>query len=395
MIYVTTLDDSGKGSFREALEAAGPRTVVFNVSGTIELKDDIPIREPYLTIAGQTAPGEGVQIKGGMLKIQTHDVIIRYLKVRMGNPTGGKPSDTDPITLSGQGEYEVFNIIIDHSSLLWGTDIGGLSILTNVHDVTVQDSIIGEGLSQSSNPESPHSKGLNITQLGTDAQPARITIYRNLITTSNERNPQVQGAINTDIVNNVIYNWGEKSSFGNPVSLNLIKNFYIKGPESIDIPAWSLRTNPENPQAHLSSVYEQGTMLEGIDIIRGGPSEIYAASRFAPYSITDEMTPQAAYDYIVADVGATKPLRDSVDQRIIDNLKGRKGTFLDAKDLTWPVLKSGEQKIDSDLDGMPDVWEKEYFGSLLKGSPIKDNSDTDGDGYTDLEEYLNGTDPLK
>jgi hypothetical protein len=390
VIYVTNLNDTGEGSFREALTAVGPRMVVFEVSGTIDLQDDITVREPYITIAGQTAPGEGVQIKGGMLKIQTHDVIIRYLKVRMGNPNGGNPSNTDPVSLTAQGGDEVYNVIIDHCALVWGTDIGGLSILTNVHDVTVQDSILGEGLNHSSNPESPHSKGVNITQLDTSSQPTRITIYRNLITTSNERNPQVQGAVNIDIVSNVIYNWGEKSSFGNPRSLNLINNFYITGPESFDVPAWSLRTNPENPEAYPGSVYEQGNALEGIEVVRGGPGEIYASARFSPYSIANEMTPEAAYDFIVANAGAILPVRDSVDQRIIDQLIARTGYFLDAEDLAWPELVLGALPVDSDRDGMSDLWEEDHFDNLDTASAA---SDFDRDGYTDLEEYLNGTDP--
>jgi hypothetical protein len=393
VIYVTNLNDSGDGSFREALSESGPRIVEFQVAGTINLEKDIDIDNPFITIAGQTAPGEGVQIKGGMIRILTHEVIIRYLKVREGDPPGGKNAyNTDPISLSAQKGREVYNIMIDHCSLVWGTDIGGLSILTNVHDVTVQDSIIGEGLYYSSHPESPHSKSLNIIRLDTTSQPVRITIYRNLITTSDERNPQVQGAINVDVVDNVIYNWGRKASFGNPKSLNLVNNYYIKGPESTDLPAWDLRLGPEDKVANLGSVYEQGSRLEGITVVRGGPSDIYTSSRFSPYSITNEMTPQAAYDYIVANAGANKPVRDSADQQIINNLINRTGKFLNASDLVWPNLTSGTTPADSDNDGMPDAWEMKYFGDLQKASAT---SDSNGNGYSDLEEYLNGTNPTQ
>jgi hypothetical protein len=140
VIYVTNLNDSGAGSLRAALQDASPRTVLFKVSGTITLTSDIIIKKPFLTVAGQTAPGEGVQIKGAQIKIATHDVIIRYLKMRTGDEKNNSdPADRDSVALNHN--TNAYNIVVDHSTLIWGPDIGGLTFLNGAHDATVSNSI--------------------------------------------------------------------------------------------------------------------------------------------------------------------------------------------------------------------------------------------------------------
>jgi pectate lyase len=349
-------------------------------------------------VAGQTAPGEGVQIKGGMIKIRTHDVVIRYLKIRAGDQLNSSViTDRDALSLSG-GRGEVYNVVIDHCSLVWGPDIGGLAILANAHDITVQNSIMGEGLYFSNHLEatvdqSGHSLGVNVTQLTTSAWPRRITLHHNLLTTSDKRMPQIMGAESVDVVNNVVYNWGASPAHGNPRSLNLIKNMFIKGPMTKALLAWEPRTNPENPALRPGSIFEQGNITEGFATVRGGPQTIYSTSKFAPYSIRTEHSPQDAYTLIISDVGANRPVRDSVDQRIITNLVQRTGKFLNASDLVWPNLASGPVPADTDSDGMPDSWEQMQFGTTSRGMASESRGDFDGDGYTDVEEYLNGTDP--
>jgi len=160
------------------------------------------------------------------------------------------------------------------------------------------------------------------------------------------------------------------------------------------------------------SVYESGNLTEGLSKIRGGPSNVYVSSRFTPYSIDLEDDPQTAYNKIVADAGANLQVataegdflrvRDSVDQRIMNNLVNRTGTFYNGvghegragfPEISWPSLKGGEPAADQDNDGMPDAWESEFFGVTSFGSSDNSSSDFDGDGYTDLEEYLYGTNP--
>jgi pectate lyase len=401
VIYVTTLADSGPGSLRAALTASGARTVLFQVAGTITLQSDIRITQPYLTVVGQSAPGEGVQIRGGMLLIKTHDVVLRYLRVRAGDAGNASANETrDAISLSGTGGAEVYNVMIDHCSLLWGPDIGGLAILTNAHDISVQNSIIGEGLYYSNHPEAippkGHSKGLNITKLSDSyggQRPTRITLHHNLFTSSDDRMPQVIGAVNVDMVNNVIYNWGKDAGTGNPVSMNMINNMFIAGPMTTRFEAWHPNTSSSDPQLHPGGIFEQGTVTVGFNTVRGNPQLAYAAEQFAPFSVRSVQSAQDAYAGVVREAGAALPARDEVDKRIIANLTQRTGRFLNGADLSWPPLAVGASPVDTDGDGMPDSWEQSVLGSTSRGSATDTRGDFDGDGYTDLEEYLNGTDP--
>ena len=418
VLYVTNLNDNGLGSLRSALMATFPRTVLFKVSGTITLNSDIVVTAPFLTIAGQTAPGEGVQIRGAQIKIATHDVLIRYLKMRTGDVlNGSNPADRDALALSHH--TNAYKIVVDHSTLIWGPDIGGISFLNGAHDVTVSNSILGEGLYISNHPEATakqtgHSMGANITQLNSSYRPTQITLHHNLLTTSSDRNPRIIGGENIDIVNNVIYNWRNSASQGNPVKVNLIKNFYIKGPmttKSSGLVAWKPMVEADG-SLRPASVYTSANLTEGFTAVRGGPANVYANAIFTPYSMAAEDSPEDAYNKIVDDAGANRQvggadgtivvLRDSVDTRIINNLVNRRGTFLNGvaangvggfPSISWPTLAPGTPAMDNDSDGMPDAWERAYFGSTSRGSWSDSQGDFDSDGYTDLEEYLNGTDP--
>jgi pectate lyase len=420
IIYVTNLSDSGKGSLRSALTASGPRLVLFRVSGTITLENDIRIKDPYLTIAGQTAPGEGIQIRGAHIRIETHNVIIRYLKVRSGDLKNGSTEESrDAITINNANGAH--HIVIDHSTMIWGPDIGGLSFLNGTHDATVSYSIMGEGLYLSNHPEanldsSGHSMSMNITQLDSSVPPKRITAHHNLLTTSADRNPRIIGGRNIDIVNNVIYNWKYTSSQGNPRSLNLIKNVYIRGPMTSRVGAlyiW-MPSVEDGGKLHDSSVYVNGNVTEGFWFHRKGPMQVYTDALFKPYSMPEEDPARLAYVLVLKDAGANlqvsaptgefRTLRDSVDQRIIDNVLNRTGSFYNGVDydnvsgfpaISWPELQGGIAAIDDDMDGMPDAWEQRYFGDTLRGSQESSGGDYDGDGYTDVEEYLNQTDPMQ
>jgi hypothetical protein len=400
VIEVTNLNDSGAGSLRAAIEATGPRIVVFRTGGTITLATHIVISSPFITIAGQTAPGDGVQVRGGGLKIETHDVVLRYLKLRPGDLLGSpKSTGLDGLYFNGVRGKETCNVIVDHCSVVWGSDTGGISMSVDVHDVTVQNSINGEGLYLSHHnegvPPKGHSKGIVISDLQGDygrGHPTRITLFRNLFTTSDDRNPSLQQVESAEMVNNVIYNWGKHAGFGNVFSLNLIKNFFIKGPETTHLVAWK-PTVKSGEVLHTSAVFEQGNLTEGFSTVRGSPDSVYASATLSPYSLSSlEVDPQQAYNEIVASVGATLPVRDSVDQRIINNLKNRSGNFLNgvgspAPTISWPSLAAGTPPVDSDHDGMPDDWELSHG---LNPKNAEDRNSTAPSGYTYVEEYFNG-----
>jgi pectate lyase len=206
VIEVTNLDDSGSGSLRAAIEATGPRTVVFRVGGTIEVFTGLDIENPYITIAGQTAPGDGIQIRNHpsntapALQVETHDVVLRYLRLRPG-PSLRRTTSLDPLTIT----RDAYNVIVDHCSLSWGTD-EGFQTWYSVHDITIQWSIISEALHCSTHEEGCHSTGMILGDQNT-----RVSVHHNLLAHNDRRNPRVRGG-DMDVVNNVIYNVGATSA---------------------------------------------------------------------------------------------------------------------------------------------------------------------------------------
>lgn len=218
--------------------------------------------------------------------------------------------------------------------------------------------------------------------------PRRISIHHNLLTTSADRNPRVIGGENIDVVNNVIYNWRNDASQGNPRKPNLVKNFCIRGPMTTRPSGW-VAWKPRAESGSIlrpGSVFESENLTEGFTTVRGGSSSVYMNALFMPYSIAQEDSPVDAYNKIVNDAGANRQIsgadgtivviRDSVDQRIIANLLTRQGTFLNGVDangvdgfpsISWPTLAAGTPATDDDHDGLPDAWEQLCFGSTSRG----------------------------
>jgi pectate lyase len=329
-IYVTNLNDSGAGSLRAAAEGSGPRVVAFQVSGTITLNSQIKVDKPYVTIDGSTAPGP-VVVRGEALLIVTHDVIVRHLRFRPGDFMTSQPADTDAVTINGV-KQEVYNVVLDHLTMLWGPDIGGLALLGNAHDVTVQNSIMGEGLYLSRHPEgvasgNGHSMAANITAMNANVQwPRRVTFYQNLFTTSYNRMPRFQGAECVDVVNNVMYNWGVRSAHGNPRALNLVNNWFRSGPQTTGFGVWWPETGSPAPNLFAGSVYEAGSATDGFGYSRAN-GNVYASSPRCGGLSVGPSSPDAAYANVLNGAGATLPVRDAVDGRIIGNVTSRSGTF--------------------------------------------------------------------
>jgi pectate lyase len=328
---VSNLNDSGPGSLRAALESSGARIVVFDVAGTITLTGDLRISDPYVTVAGETAPPAGIVLRNGALKVTTHDVILRQIRLRPGDLVD-TPADVDALTLNGMND-PVFNVVVDHVSMVWGPDIGGLAVLGNVHDVTISSSIMGEGLYLSRHPEATvagggHSMAANLSQLdSTSPWPTRITFWHDLFTTSDNRMPRLQGAACVDLVNNVIYNWGQRAAHGNPRSVNVVANWYRSGPESIGDEFWTPQTSVVAPSLFAGAVYLAGNTADGSAMSRGGSTSVYADSLRCGGLSVDPGTPAVAYQAVIAGAGATLPVRDTVDKRIIANVINRTGAF--------------------------------------------------------------------
>jgi pectate lyase len=347
VIAVTNLADSGAGSLRAALSAQGSRTVVFRVGGTISLGGDIVIKNPYLTVAGETAPAP-VVIKGGAVKVNTHDVILRYLRMRPGDEPGSTttPANTDAVTINGMTS-EVYNVVLDHLTMLWAPDIGGLAVLGNVHDVTIQNSIMGEGLYLSRHPEATaaaggHSMAMNATQLDPSVHwPTRLTMVHNLFTTSNTRMPRFEGAECVDLVNNVIYNWGSDSAHGNPRSINVVGNWFRSGPLTTRYEVWRAQPSTVTPNLFSASVYLAGNSADGFQYTVNAPaSQLSGQMRCGGLSVGASAATNA-YSFVLSNVGAVRPWRDTVDARIINNVVNRSGQYFNgvgypAPNPYWP-----------------------------------------------------------
>ena len=372
---VTNLNNSGSGSLRACVEASGPRTCVFRTGGTIGINSDLAITNPYITIAGQTAPGGGITLKGSTLSINTHDVIVRYLRVRSG-PIGNK----DGVSIHPSGK----DIIFDHCSVSWATD-ENFSPTGDTTDVTVQWCIIAEGLYDSNHPKGPHSMGMLITASG------NISVHHTLLAHHRGRHPKVTRG-NIDLVNNVIYNWGysatEASDRDGSLRLNYVGN-YIK-------PGLDSRTSVSGLSLSGSSIsaYVKGNIgehsrpsndLPEWDIVNGSESRRTLSRHNFPQVTTTSAFD--AFDQVLANAGATLPMRDSVDSRIVNSVRKGTGRFIDDPSQVggWPQLAAGTPPVDSDHDGMADNWEISQFGSLSRDG----RGDANNNGYTDLEEYLN------
>jgi pectate lyase len=339
IVRVRNNNDSGPGSLRAALERSGRRTVRFDVGGVISLRSPIKIKDPYITIAGETAP-RPIVIRNEALLVRTHDVIIRHIRLRPGDRTT-EPSETDALTLNGSQD-PVYNVLVNHVSMVWGPDIGGLAVLGDVRRVTIQYSIMGEGLYLSRHPEGTrahggHSHAANITQLDRSSPPPRrITFFRNLFTTSDTRVPRFQGAQCVDVVNNAIYNWGQHSASGNPRSLNLVANWYRRGPRTESNDVYSTQTSSVAPRLFSDSVYEAGNRADNFNRTRGGPYHVYTSSAVCGGLSVTPRTPSSGYHAVLSSAGAMLPWRDEKDRRIIRNVVERQGKYFNGVDYREP-----------------------------------------------------------
>jgi hypothetical protein len=442
VLVVTNLNDSGPGSFRDACEQGGPRIVLFNVAGIIHLKSHVHVRAPYITIAGNTAPGDGVCIAGNTVEIDTHDVVIRYMRFRRGETWVGDRDDSC-------GGNPVGNIMIDHVSASWGLDecmsmyrhmyqppTGRPELKLPTVNITIQNSIFSEALNTYN-----HAFGSTIGGLNS-------TFHHNVWACNGGRNPSVGMYGDFTWVNNVLFNWVHRSvDGGDHMSyFTIINNYFKPGPGTpLGEPiSWRL-LKPESERSktvvdHFGKAYVNGNIVEGnarvtkdnwdggvqpevrsnsLDVVL---AQIRTNAPFAHAPLNIQSATEA-YEYDLANAGATLPKRDPVDERVINavrtgNVNAKfspgdeapfsnvayqqrvidaiialvpKGIITNPSQVGgYPEYKGTPYK-DSDGDGMPDDWEIAH--GLNPNDPSDANGDLNGDGYTNIEKFINGLDP--
>lgn len=388
-IFVTNLDDAGPGSLRAACEAEGARIVVFRVSGTIRLKSAIRVTAPYLTLAGQTAPGDGICIRDYPFIVTTHDVVVRYLRSRLGDVSNREEDCID----FGHGARDS---IFDHCSATWSID-ECLSLSGDDSNLTIQWCLIGESLNASKHHKGAHGFGSLSRANGP------VSWHHNLWIHNNGRNPRLGGNYSKppdptfDVRNNVIYDFGHTASGQTQgrLHVNYVANYIRPGPSStahkpIAVGSNSalrfyIRDNVFEGYADLTA--DNTRFFDRVEI--DGQRQVETVAE--PFAMPPVQTVPAkdAVELVLATVGASRPKRDAVDTRLVNDVRRHTGKLINSQNDVggWPELKSAPAPKDSDNDGMSDDWE--IAQGLNPHDPADANADRDGDGYTNIEEYLN------
>jgi formylglycine-generating enzyme required for sulfatase activity len=406
VLFVTTLADFDPargetpvaGSLRAALSESGPRIVLFRVAGTIFLKAPLTVRQPFLTIAGQSAPGEGVCVARCLVRIDTHDVIVRHLRFRLGDETR---MESGTFQVGGNSH----DVIIDHCSMSWSTDENCTLHGQDVRNLTLQWSLIAESLNRSYHPKGEHGHGSLLR-----SAEGGFTIHHCVYAHNNSRNPRPGGypdqpGLLLDFRNNLVYDWGGNSGYSGleGTRLNYVANYFQPGPSTAtSVRGYAFSTHGARTKLYLENNFVAGRPEVGANnwlMIRkngdydGSAETVNRAPEPFPAPPVTTHTPTTAYAKILAGVGATLPARDAIDARIIEQIRAGTGRIIDSQNEVggWPRLASGPVPADSDNDGMPDTWERQ--SGLDPANPADAHGDADGDGYTNLEEYLNGTNP--
>ena len=436
--HVTNLEDSGTGSLRWAISQNGSRTIVFDVSGTIHLKSVLNIKGGNLTIAGQTAPGDGICIADYPVSIQANNVILRYLRFRLGNKY---VTENGADSWDGLGGMDQQDIMVDHCSVSWSID-ECLSIY-GVKNSTVQWCISSQSLQDAGHSKGAHGYGGNWGGSG-------ISYHHNLMAHHESRVPRLGPRYTTqldermDMRNNVFYNWAGNGCYGGEaMKVNIVNNYYKPGPGTAQISAVRQRriagigirtskyvkTYPDyQPTEHIwgkfyvdgnvnskysdvtndnwtYGIYNQITNSDNDNLFTATTKDTMKLSQPIDFVYVTTHTAAEAYNKVLAYAGCCLT-RDEVDQLIIndtqnglathtgsgnhngmiDSQEDNKPVDADANWSAWPTLNSSEAPKDTDGDGMPDAWET---ANGLNPNDAKDGSSVGEDGYTNLENYLN------
>lgn len=414
---VSNLNDNGPGSLRAALQGEAAKIIVFSVSGTIHLLSPLQIKS-NTTIAGQTAPGDGICVADHSTSLSGDNIIVRYMRFRMGD----RYQNAGMVDRAGSddafgGGMKRKNIIVDHCSLSWSEDevfsvYGGDS-------TTLQWNLIAEPLNYSYHFEAG-DKDFEQHGFGGILGGRHISIHHNLYAHCRSRTPRFDGNRNikpftelADFTNNVIYNWGINNVYaGEGGNYNITNNYYKPGPNTSASSSRHI-ANPykRDPDLPFGKWFINGNFLEGSSTVtadnwtgvvleKGNATDLVNVKRTSPFEVINVATQSAkqAYDLVLANVGASYR-RDTLDSRIIMNVKNSTGRIIDVQGgfphgtpyeiskIAWPELKTGNVPVDKDADGMPDEWE---IKNGLNPSTKEDASINSLDKhYTNIEVYIN------
>ncbi|HEX5513021.1 MAG TPA: right-handed parallel beta-helix repeat-containing protein [Gammaproteobacteria bacterium] len=368
---VTTLSDAGTGSLRSCIEASGPRVCVFEVSGVIKLGKDLRISNPYITIAGQTAPSPGITLQGGTLRIySTHDVLVQHIAIRVGDSVDGSaPINRDAVDIAGSGGS--YNIVLDHVSMSWALD-ELMAIWTGSQNITVRNSIFSEALDEHQFAYTTGNIGKGPI-IGPDTN--NIFMSGNLLAHNAERNPRSKsnGLV---FANNVVYDYANKAvdigEGSRSSKYAIVGNVFEYGPSTSRRTPISIRSNlSSGVQIFVNDNQAGGSVArDGWSIVNNGASfdPKVTSAPIWPSNYT-AMPASQVMQYVQANAGARPADRDVVDARIIQQLKNRTGRIIDSPNQVggWPKLANNTRRL------------------TLPQSP---NGDDNGNGYTNLEEWL-------
>lgn len=377
---VTNLNDSGAGSLRDAVSKTD-RIIVFAVGGIIPIKDRIVV-SARITILGQTAPGGGITVYGnGWSFSNADDTIVRYIRIRMGK---AGTSDKDAITIASGS-----NMIFDHVSVSWGRDETFSISGSDVGNITIQNSIIGQGL------ETHSCGGLIQTSIGNG-----ISLFRNLYIDNKTRNPKVKGT--NDFTNNVVYNWGGGGAYiagdsAGPSNAHIIANYFVAGPSSSTVAPFT-RGNAEFKAYVEANFYDadkngalSGAVLSPTSATYGGLAIQAAKFNFpAPARI---LSAADALSYVVGKAGASL-IRDAVDKALVAQVQswGKAGATISDEAAMGGVgtIAGGTKPVDTDGDGIPDAAEAQFGFDVNANDAM---ADKDGNGYVNIEDWANSLVP--
>lgn len=395
IIRVTNLNDSGAGSLRNCAEASGPRICIFEVSGSILLRSNLTVSHPYVTIAGQTAPAPGIMLRGASLAIKSSDVLVQHLAVRPGDDLKGPIADArDALKINGN-PVSLQNVVIDHLSLSWSVD-ENFETYKDWDNVTISNTIVSEPLRDSISSSGAHGHG---AMIDSDKSNSKISLIGNLFAHGHARNPRTSAAVFV-FVNNVVYNAGNAAVMlynadGITTENSIIANVFIDGPNTTT--AWPVRLVGSSSGSGLNGI------LSG--------SRVYVADNLAPratadpWSIVDNQSPinlsklklfsapswpwperlkalptrgDIVLNHVLNNAGSRPGQRDVIDSRIIGDVKKRTGRIINC------VADDGSSRCEKNAGG----WPKFAENTRPLYVPSDPNGDDDGDGYTNMEEWL-------